>query len=232
MRRAGWVIVAGVGACLIALTSCGTSAPDPAANPAATRGAGNTVGAAADPAAAAPTAPTASAPAASAAEPATTASTRAAAARARARAAAAAPCARNHRPKAVIVSVRSNTPGCARATVSPTARAVTTGAVDLPYDVTPTGTFHDPGNRAQPGPDPAIGRPVHREVLDPVRRPAVRLPRLAVAEVPLRQPEVPDARARTAASTCRWRRSTTWRTGPRGHARSDQGLTARSPDPR
>ena len=56
--------------------------------------------------------------------------------------AAATPCARNHRPKAVLVSVaRQHAWLCAHQRLAYDT-AVTTGAVDLPYDSTPTGTFH------------------------------------------------------------------------------------------
>ncbi len=51
-------------------------------------------------------------------------------------------CARNHLAKAVLVSVaRQHAWLCARQRVVYNT-AVTTGAVDLPYDSTPTGTFH------------------------------------------------------------------------------------------
>ena len=61
----------------------------------------------------------------------------------------------------------------------------------------------DPGPQPRHRADPEHRRDLRREVLDPVRRAAVRLPRLVLAELPVRQPEVQDRRARTAASTCR-----------------------------
>jgi lipoprotein-anchoring transpeptidase ErfK/SrfK len=51
------------------------------------------------------------------------------------------PCARNHKPKTVLVSVRKQHVWMCAGHQVAYSTAVTTGAVSLPYDSTPTGTF-------------------------------------------------------------------------------------------
>ena len=93
----------------------------------------------------------------------------------------------------VIVSLRRSTPGCASGTTSVFQTAITTG-MSGQWTSTPTGNYMIQGRNRNTVLTLNTGATYRGEVLDPVRRAAVRVPRLVLAAFPVRQREVQDAR--------------------------------------